>query len=223
MWFFSKKEVTIPLDFQNQNSVPIENEKLLCIGALWTEYLHNMETKISNSYQYLKLYYPKGSEKNVKKYWLPMWDIVDTKTAYFGIKNLIESDNIHTVNTKAHTAVVKAIEKEGKKSVISLDKLLQSADRVKNYGAFDIERAGYLTRVCYSLGYLDEAQAWELQTALWNKTNELFSSWEDYIVSVLNGSYIFDGFVSERILNGYSRIMMDSNNLLKRYTLQNLY
>ena len=53
--------------------------------------------------------------------------------------------------------------------------------------AWDLERIGYLVRLFVNIEYISEEEAWEWMEKAAVKIKETFSSWEEYIISVLLG------------------------------------
>lgn len=93
MGLFSKKPVVIPDEIIKFNSFTPDKEKLLTIGAATTECKHYVETKLSGSNKDLMLYYPKNRGEKVKKYWLPMFGIVNNQSANQVISDWIARNN----------------------------------------------------------------------------------------------------------------------------------
>jgi len=60
-------------------------------------------------------------------------------------------------------------------------------ENCKTLYAWDLERIGYLVRLFVNIEYLNEAEAWDWMQKAAVKIKENFSSWEEYIVSVLLG------------------------------------
>lgn len=53
--------------------------------------------------------------------------------------------------------------------------------------AWDLERIGYLARLFHNIGYIDEKETWVWIKKSAEKTKETFTTWEDYILSLLIG------------------------------------
>ncbi|MDR0446330.1 MAG: DUF1266 domain-containing protein [Oscillospiraceae bacterium] len=53
--------------------------------------------------------------------------------------------------------------------------------------AWDLERVGYLARLFLNIGYITEDEAWSWIQKAAEKVKATFTSWEDYIISVLLG------------------------------------
>lgn len=220
MGLFSRKEVAVPKEYVDFNKFSADKEKLLCIGGATTECKHKVETKLSGSNKDLKLYYPKNRAAKIIKYWLPMFNIYDSHSAMSLISSWIENNNyVNTVSDRTTMAVKKDITKAAQKFNFDANALLQSADKVKTYGAFDLDRLGYIVRVCFSVGFLSEEQAWNCLEQLLEDAATHFESWDDYIVSFLNGQEELDtSWYSDTIVS-YVELKQNQASLLNRYPL----
>ena len=73
-------------------------------------------------------------------------------------------------------------------AIVSILELPQElVDNCETLYAWDLERIGYLARLFVKIGYISEAEAWEWMAKAAVKIKENFSTWEEYIVSVLLG------------------------------------
>ncbi|MBC2126515.1 DUF1266 domain-containing protein [Listeria marthii] len=219
---FGRKKVVVPEEYQQFNTFPADKERLLCIGAFTTECKHNVETRLTGSNKMLKLYYPKKQGAKVMKYWLPMFGINDSYSAVEVITNWIEANDYsgmvaaHTTN-KVARIVTKASNKKGHDATA----LVAAANKVKTYGAFDVDRLGYIVRVCFSLDLISEEQAWGFLGELWDAAALHFADWDEYLVSYLNGEEGLEtNWYSEGVA-AYVDLKMDSSSLLNKYQLKN--
>ncbi|WP_088840915.1 DUF1266 domain-containing protein [Listeria sp. ILCC797] len=220
MGLFSRKAIVVPEEYVTFNKFSADKEKLLCVGGATTECKHKVETKLSGCNKDLKLYYPKNQAAKIIKYWLPMFEIYDGHSAMSLISNWIEKNNyVNTVSDKTTLAVKKDINRAAQKFNFDATSLLQSADKVKIYGAFDLERLGYIVRVCFSVGFLTEDQAWNCLEQLWEDSTEHFENWDDYMVSFLNGQEELDtNWYSDTIVS-YVELKQNQASLINRYKL----
>ena len=86
--------------------------------------------------------------------------------------------------------------------------------------AWDLERIGYLARLFVNIGYISEKEAWEWMQKAAVKIKENFSSWEEYIVSILLGRGFAMGVHQEPYavaldLLTDSRAILDENPIAK--------
>lgn len=218
---FGRKKVTVPTDYQQFNAFSADKERLLCIGAFTTECKHSVETKVKGSNKMLKLYYPKNRGANVMKYWLPKFGINDSRSAVEMITNwIIENDYSSMISKTTTSTVIKRITKVSQKKSFDEASLISSANKVKTYGAFDLDRLGYIVRVCFSLNLLSEEQAWEFLGELWEHAVMHFDNWDDYLVSFMNGE---EGLNTNWYSNGiaaYVELKKDPLSLLNKYQLK---
>ncbi|MBC2262453.1 DUF1266 domain-containing protein [Listeria sp. FSL L7-0091] len=218
---FGRKEVSIPADYQQFNTFPTERERLLCIGASTTECKHKIETKLDGSNKMLKLYYPKNRGAKVMKYWLPMFGINDSRSAVEIISTWIEGNDYYgEVPQNVTSTVINDIAKASRKKDFNKDSLVSSAEKIKTFGAFDLERLGYLVRVCFSLDLLTEEQSWEFLNKFWEDAVLHFENWDDYIVSYLNGQEGMGTNWYSDTLVSYIQLKKDPNSLLNQYQLR---
>ncbi|EFR95145.1 conserved hypothetical protein, partial [Listeria innocua FSL J1-023] len=92
---------------------------------------------------------------------------------------------------------------------------------LKTYGAFDLDRLGYIVRVCYSLDLINEEQAWGFLEELWNAATMHFDDWDEYFVSYLNGEEGLDTNWYSDGVKAYVELRKDAASLLNKYQLKN--
>ncbi|MBM5610227.1 DUF1266 domain-containing protein [Listeria seeligeri] len=218
---FGRKSVAIPKEYEHFNQFSAEKERLLCIGSSTTECKHKVETKVDGSNKALKLYYPKNRGAKVMKYWLPMFGINDSYSASQVISSWIEVNDYYSVIAAVDcSSVLREITKTCQKNDYDEAELLASAGKIKTYGAFDIERLGYLVRVCFSLDLLSEQQAWDFLEQLWDAAVLHYDNWDDYIVSFVNGQEgLGTNWYSDTLVS-YVQLKKDTTSLLNKYQLK---
>lgn len=218
---FGRKNVTVPKEYEQFNNFPAEKERLLCIGSSTTECKHKVETKSEGANKALKLYYPKNRGEKVMKYWLPMFGINDSYSATQVISEWIAANDYHSViSAEDESGVVREITQRCKKNDYNEADLLVSANKIKTYGAFDLERLGYIVRVCFSLDLLSEQQAWEFLEQLWEQAELHFDNWDDYMVSFVNGQKGLNTNWYSDTLVSYVQLKKDTTSLLNKYQLK---
>ncbi|MBC6296330.1 DUF1266 domain-containing protein [Listeria sp. FSL L7-1517] len=217
---FGRKKVVIPKEYEQFNNFPAEKEKLLCIGASTTECKYRVGTKLDGANKVLKLYYPKKNGAKVMKYWLPMFGINDSSSANQVISEWIEvNDYYGVISSEDEDKVVREITRTCQKNAYKETDLLASAEKIKTYGAFDLERLGYIVRVCFSLDLLSEQQAWDFLEQLWVQAEMHFDNWDDYMVSFINGQEGLKTNWYSDTLASYLELKKDTSSLLNRYQL----
>ncbi|MBF2638053.1 DUF1266 domain-containing protein [Listeria welshimeri] len=218
---FGRKQVVIPSEYNDFNTFSPDKEKLLCIGAPSTECKHGITTKLDGSHKMLKLFYPKKSEGKTMKYWLPMFGITDSQSAVEVISSWIKANDFYGEVTPDTTReVIKELTKAAKKYDFDGSDLIDAASKVKTYGAFDIDRLGYIVRVCFSLNLLTEEQAWGFLKQLQEDTEAHFDNWDDYMVSYLNGQEGLDTSWYSSACESYIKMKKDSTSLINKYQLK---
>ncbi|EIA20599.1 DUF1266 domain-containing protein [Listeria fleischmannii] len=220
MGLFGKKEVLIPSEYEQFNKFSEDKERLLCVGSSTTECKHKVEAKVVGGNRHLKLYYPKNRGEKVKKYWLPMFNIYDEHSAMSLFASWIENNDYTTSISEAHSrGVKKEIRKAAQKFGYDDTALLEAADKITTCGAFDLERLGYIVRVCYSLELISEQQAWTCFEILREEAELNFANWDDYIVSFLNGQEgLGTNWYSDTHIS-YIELRQDSQSFINRYPL----
>jgi exonuclease VII large subunit len=63
----------------------------------------------------------------------------------------------------------------------------ERVNRCETLYAWDLERIGYLARLFVNIGYISEEEAWSWIQKAAEKIKATFTSWEDYMISVLLG------------------------------------
>ncbi|CCQ19558.1 NADH-quinone oxidoreductase subunit N [Listeria monocytogenes N53-1] len=95
------------------------------------------------------------------KYWLPMFGINDGYSAVEVITNWIQANDYSgMIAANTTNKVIRIVTKASQKEGLDETSLVAAANKVKTYGAFDLDRLGYIVRVCYSLDLINEEQAW---------------------------------------------------------------
>ncbi len=87
--------------------------------------------------------------------------------------------------------------------------------------AWDLERIGYLVRLFVNIGYITEDEAWEWMAKAAVKIKETFTSWEDYIVSILLGRGFAMGVHQEPFAIAYD-LLVENEDFLKAHPIANL-
>ncbi|EAF8844167.1 DUF1266 domain-containing protein [Listeria monocytogenes] len=219
---FGRKKVSIPEEYQRFNQFSADKERLLCIGAFTTECKHKVETKLDGSNKMLKLYYPKNQAAKVMKYWLPMFGINDGYSAVEVITNWIQANDYSgMIAANTTNKVIRIVTKASQKEGLDETSLVAAANKVKTYGAFDLDRLGYIVRVCYSLDLINEEQAWDFFEELWGAATMHFDDWDEYCVSYLNGEEGLDTNWYSDGVKAYVALRKDPASLLNKYQLKN--
>lgn len=214
---FFKKKYEVPKEIEDFNKFPADKEKLLCIGAGVSN--HAVVRGVARP-EYLKFYYTSKEIKNLQKYWLPMFGISNGNDARNLIESWISSNSYTSVTApEVKAKIQKEIEKASKKSEMDGSSLLQSLENINDTGAFDIERLGYMTRVCFTLGLLTEEQAWHYLEQLYALASEHYNSWDDYIISYTNENTAQSTNWYYPILEDYLTIKKTKQNLFDKYPL----
>jgi hypothetical protein len=72
--------------------------------------------------------------------------------------------------------------------------LLPSVQKCDTLLAWDLERAGYLARIFVSLNWLNESEMFDWLEKTAEKIKAAFSSWEEYVASIMMGRAVAMGF-----------------------------
>lgn len=97
--------------------------------------------------------------------------------------------------------------------------LIEISENNLAYGGFDIERLGYIVRVCFSLGFLTEEEAWGYLGRLWDEAAARFNSWDDYIVSYMNGQEGLGTNWYSDTMKKYIELKNSTDSLYNKYPL----
>ena len=99
--------------------------------------------------------------------------------------------------------------------------LVPFAERCSTLLAWDLERAGYLSRIFHALGWIDQKEMadWLERTAKEIKAN--FNTWEEYIVSVLIGRAVAFRF-DDAVVGAADYVLNEGKALLKKYPISRL-
>ncbi|GGC83411.1 DUF1266 domain-containing protein [Enterococcus wangshanyuanii] len=216
MWF--KKKTEVPTEIIEFNDFPPEKEKVLCIGAAVTQFA---EAKRAFKPNYLKLYFPEKYKKNIIKYWLPMFGISTGENAKVLIENWI-SENSYTAVVSLDTKgkVQKEIQKAARKQESDVQKLMAASETIRDSGAFDLERLGYIIRVCFTLDLITEQYAWAYLDILYKLAQEYYESWDEYIVSYSNENEAMNTSWYKDIIIDYLAIKQGKENIFDKYPLK---
>ncbi|MBC1483210.1 DUF1266 domain-containing protein [Listeria immobilis] len=218
---WGNKIVTLK-EFSQFNTFSADREKLLCIGAATTKCKYKTELKLSGSNKMLKLYYPHNVAARVLEYWLPTFGINDSCSAFEIISERIRLNDYYGVVSAGNaSSVVREITKTCHKNTYDEASLLATAEKIKTYGAFDLEKLGYLIRVCFSVDLLSEKQTWNFLEELWEAAVLHFDNWDDYIVSFVNGQVGLGTIWYSDTLVSYVQLKKDPASLLNTYQLKN--
>ena len=99
--------------------------------------------------------------------------------------------------------------------------LFPFAQKCNTLLAWDLERVGYLARIFRGLGWIDDAEMLDWIKKAAKAIKDTFSSWEEYMVSILIGravAYNFDYYVigtAQEVFNG-------AQDILKKYPVGSL-
>lgn len=216
MWF--KKKMEIPSEIIKFNVFPPEKEKLLCIGAAVTQF---SEAKRESQPNYLKLYFPKKYKKNLIKYWLPLFGISTGENAKALIESWISKNSYATiVSVDTKREVQKEIQKAARKQGNDVQELMRASEKISDSGAFDLERLGYIIRVCYTIDMITEQEAWTYLDVLFTLAQEHYESWEEYVVSYSNENEAMNTSWYKDIIVDYLSIKKETKNIFDNYPLR---
>jgi hypothetical protein len=216
MWF--KKKMEIPSEIINFNVFPPEKEKLLCIGAAVTHYA---ETKREVQPNYLKLYFPEKYKKNIIKYWLPMFGISTGEDARALIEGWIrENSYAAVISADTKGKVQKEIQKAAQKNGSDMQALMTASEKISDSGAFDLERLGYIIRVCFTLDLIKEQEAWTYLDMIYKLAQVHYESWEEYIVSYSIENEAMNTSWYKDIIIDYLKIKQKAENIFDKYPLK---
>ena len=87
--------------------------------------------------------------------------------------------------------------------------------------AWDLDRIGYLVRLFVNMEYISEAEAWEWMKKAAVKVKETFSTWEEYIISLLMGRGFAMGLAQEPYAVALD-LLTDSKEFLDSNPISNL-
>ena len=212
----------IKLDFVKANQVPNDQEKYTLIGAL-------LISTHDEPWQCFASMSDTGYWKEILK---DGWDIKDISAGRKMLDSLLEGrhekrfgdefrkmkagqpNKLDEESVEGYTETLEGLKEE-------VPSLFAPAQKCNTLVAWDLERAGYLARIYFNLGWIDEAELldWLKKTATAIKAG--FSVWEDYFVSILIGravAYNFDYFMIGSIYD----IFNEGQDILKKYPLSSL-
>ncbi|MCA5012564.1 MULTISPECIES: DUF1266 domain-containing protein [unclassified Enterococcus] len=216
MWF--KKKIEVPSEIIDFNVFPPEKEKLLCIGAAVSRFA---EAKRAIQPNYLKLYFPEKYKKNIVKYWLPMFGISTGENAKALIESWISENSYAAVVSEGTKGKVqKEIQKAARKQETDVQVLMSASEKISDSGAFDLERLGYIIRVCFTLDLIKEQDAWRYLEILYKLAQEHYENWEEYIVSYSNENEAMNTSWYKDIIIDYLAIKQGKENIFDKYPLK---
>ena len=208
------------LQFIEENRVAPEKEKYMPIGAL-------LLASHGEPWQILALI-------NEEDYWQEVleegWDIKNIKAGRKMLASLLEGRHAMTFGEeykkfksgKAHELDDDSVEAYND-NLECIEEyfpdLLPYAKKCDNILAWDLERVGYLARIFYRLEWIDEQEVfdWLAQTAEKIKVN--FSSWEEYVASILIGRAIAFSF-DDVMVELACEFMTDGKEFLKTHPIR---
>ena len=174
--------------FIEENAVPAQYKKYMPIGAL-------LIGTHGEPYETLRLIQDEEYTSDVLE---GGWGIEDKEEALEMLESLLggrhaekfadefaaakagDFDKMDEENAEDYQNSVEAI-------VQVLEVPLSLVEQCQTLYAWDLERIGYLARLFVNIGYFEESEAWEWMEKAAVKVKETFSSWEEYIISVLLG------------------------------------
>ena len=108
-----------------------------------------------------------------------------------------------------------------KEAIDEILSLLPQAENCTSLYAWDLDRIGLLARTLSHAGYITEAEGFDWLKKAGVKAAETFTSWEDYIVSILLGRALHLGVGQEPFVVACD-LLNDSKYLLDLYPIESL-
>jgi hypothetical protein len=123
--------------------------------------------------------------------------------------------NLEKVRIDAYHATLACLDED-------FPSLLSVVKKCDSILAWDLERAGYLTRVFYLLGWVDETEIFDLLEKIAKKIKANFPSWEKYTASIIAGRAIAYGFDDELVVLIAYEILAEGKEFLDAHPVSRL-
>lgn len=210
-------------EFIRQHPQPAQYAKYLTIGAVFMcmrdEPVETLEIMDDDIEEY----------KEQMEEW---WGITDRASAIEMIESVLHGRSYQKVNPTYLT--LKAGKRDGVEDddianyLVTIESLQEYLELSKEeiaqcpsvYG-WDIERAGFLARVCCHIGYITTDEAWSYLERAGKLAKEQFTNWQDYGISIVMGRALTMGY-DERYFYILEELLVDEPEYLQSIPISSL-
>ncbi|WP_342316320.1 YbeU/YbeR family protein [Lysobacter sp. FW306-1B-D06B] len=141
-----------------------------------------------------------SSEPNGNEIWLAnAWDVADTKTAVSRLEWLLDAgtrseyeENFRKISRGAGVTELEGVRsadyvrlRHAKEQLIQAGMEDAHVSHCQSMLAYDLERAAYLARIAFAVGYLDEEYTLACLRRIASLARSTFTAWENYLTSFL--------------------------------------
>lgn len=189
--------------FLKRHRVPFKKERYLGLGAMFI-YINDPTERVLD----LRL-----NPDQIASMLRTQWQIIDKVSAKAVIEKIrqeplpicINIDEASKATLKLFYERIEPLIRSSEKYGFSHDAVLACRDPI----AWNIERAAFLARNCYHVGYLAEAEVWNLLVCVLAPiVRQHFGHWQQYAFSVLVGRALTCGGAPDCILHAMKQLLL---------------